>query len=865
MSSPAQTLRLCRWLLCLYPAEFRDHFSQEVCLVFEDRLREHPGPAALALMYFALVFDACKEHYHMVRQDLIYTWRSMRRDKLASSIAVIVLALGIGASTTVFTLFNGMLLRPLPYPRQERIVYVEEVSHDASGLRGAVAYPNYLDMQARNRSLEAFAMFGSGLATIRGDFDAERVPAAFVTEPIFRVLGVAPLMGRTFTPEEDRPKGGDVVVLGEDLWRRKYGADPHILGKTITIGTDPTRIIGVMPRGFHFPDLAQLWLPAQMDTATNKRTDHGMEGIGLLRPGFSTGQAQSDLRAIMRQIVEENPTETYHQTVNLYAYRARDTKRVQPVLYTLLGAVGFVLLIACANIANLLLVKAAARKKEIAVRAAIGASRSRLVRQFVIESLVLGGLGAVLGAVFAFASVPALLSLVPDTTLPRWIAFPLDGRTLAFAIGVSLGTALLVGLAPAISGSRLNVADSLKEGGRANTGSAGGAWLRGALVIVEVSLSVVLLAGAGLMIRSFLNLHNQNIGFHAEHVTAFQTALPNSRYPQGEKAAQGVRGILEQLRAIPGVAAVAGASSAPLLGGWGRSLTVENRPLLSLKDAPLINHTVVTPGYFNTLGIPILEGRDFTDADAKDPRITIVDVALARQYWPNESPLGKRVRFGPPEDNEPWHTVVGVVGEARNQSVRAIRRHSVYLPYGEFRFANLAYLVRTAPATPDPMPAVRSRITTFDRTIAISGVVALQDAVDRSIWQERFFAMLLAAFGGLALLLAVAGLYGVLAYTVAQRRHEMGIRMALGASASQIRGMVLAHSGRLAGMGLLAGAIGALLLTRLLETQLYEIQPGDPATLAIVAILLGVAAMAASYLPARRATSVDPMCALRDE
>src|SRR5215471_3484515 len=290
MSNPAHTLRLCRWLLCLYPAEFRDHFSHEVCLMFEDRLRDRPGPIAIAAMYFALFLDALKEHYHMIRQDLIYAWRSMRRDKLASSIAVIVLALGIGASTTIFTLFNGMLLRPLPYPRQERIVYVEEATNNAGGLKGAMAYPNYLDMQARNRSLEAFAMFGGGLATIRGDLEAERVPAGFVTEPAFRVLGVAPLMGRTFTPEEDRPKGPDVVVLSEDLWRRKYGADPQILGKTIILGTDPTRIIGVMPRGFHFPNLAQLWVPAQLDTKTNKRTDHGMEGIALLRPGFTVEQ-----------------------------------------------------------------------------------------------------------------------------------------------------------------------------------------------------------------------------------------------------------------------------------------------------------------------------------------------------------------------------------------------------------------------------------------------------------------------------------------------------------------------------------------------------------------------------------------------
>ncbi len=864
MLPESSALRLYRGLLCLYPAEFRDHFSREVCLLFRDRLRERPGPAALVLLYLSVLWDAPKEHYSMIRQDFVYAWRTLRRDKFTAWTAILVLALGIGSTTTVFTLIDGVLLRPLPYPDQDRLVYVEEYKTGAQVLKGAVAFPNYLDMRARNRSLQDVAMFGSGLATLRGDLEAERVPAAFVTEPLFRVLGVQPLLGRTFLPEEDRTKGPDVVVLGEDLWRRRYGADPSIVGKTIVVGSSPTRIIGVMPRNFHFPGIAELWLPAQMDVTTNKRTDHGLEGVARLRPGISVEQAQTDLRAIMQQIVRENPTETYQQTVNVSPYRLRDTRQVRPVLLTLLGAVAFVLLIACANITNLLLVKAAARKRDIALRAALGASRPRLVRQFIVESSLLGVLGAALGILLAAAAVPALLSLVP-TTLPKWIHFGLDGRMLLFVTALTTLTGVVVGLIPAISESRLNPVESLKEGGRTGAASAARARFRGLLVVAEVSLSVILLVGAGLMIRSFLGLQSQKIGFLSENITTLQTAVPGNRYPTGEKAVQLVRQVLREFRAIPGVISVAAASGVPLMDSWGRSFTVENRPVLSLRDAPLINHTVVTPGYFQTLGIPILEGRDFTDADAKNPLVTIVDQGIARQYWPNESPIGKRVRYGPPEDNEPWHIVVGVVGVARNQTVRALPRNSVYLPYGEFQFASPAYLVRTSPGLADPASALRARMAGIDRAIAISRVITLKDAIGRSIWQERFFATLLAGFGVLALLLALIGLYGVLAYTISQRTHEMGIRMALGASAGEIRRMVLFQSGRLVAAGLLIGAAGAFFLTRLLETQLYGIKPGDPATTAAVAALLAAAAMAASYLPARKATRVDPMSALRQE
>ena len=505
MPHETPALVLFRGLLCLYPAEFRDHFSREICLVAARRLRERPGFAALASMYLGVLCDAPKEHYHMIRQDVVYALRTMRRQKLSAAAAILVLALGIGSTTTVFTLVDGLLLRPLPYPAQDRLVYVEEVA-DRQSLSRVVAYPNYLDFRRDNRSLEDLALFGRGLFTLVSDTDAERIPAGFGTASLFRVLGVRPLLGRTFTVEEERFNGPHVVVLGEDLWRRRYGADQEILGKTITIGSDQTRVIGVMPEGFHFPEIAEFWVPLQINPKYNTRMDHGLEGIGRLRPGSSPLRAQEDLRAIMARISQQHPTETYGQTVNVSPYRVRDTGQMRPVLLTLLGAVGFVLLIACANTINLLLIKASARAREVAIRGALGASRARLMRQFVVESVMLGAAGALAGIALAWAAIPALLSLVPEQ-LPRWIRFTPDLRMLAFVVAVTAGTGILAGMVPAFSASRLKLVETLKEGGRTNTSGGAAASLRRALLVAEVAMSMLLLVGAGLMVQTFWKLN----------------------------------------------------------------------------------------------------------------------------------------------------------------------------------------------------------------------------------------------------------------------------------------------------------------------------------------------------------------------
>jgi putative ABC transport system permease protein len=868
------SIRLFRGLLWLYPLEFREHFTQEICLLLADNLHaqaSRPGRVAVWLAAAAGVFtDAPKEHYHMIRQDVIYAIRTMRREKLTSLVAILVLALGIGSTATIFTLVNGLLLHPLPFPEQNRLIYVEETNGKAGGVGGAVAFPNYLDFVAANRTLEAFALYNSGLVTVRHEnADAERVPGGYGTAPLFRVLGVPPLLGRTFTDDDDRPKAASVVVLSDDFWRSRYSADPAILGKTIQMGTmfgiRASQVIGVMPRSFHFPDNAQLWLPLQLDTKTNTRMDLWLEGIARLRPRVTTEQAQTDLRVIMQQISRDHPKETYGQTVNAVLFKTRTTGDVKPVLLTLMGAVGCVLLIACANISSLLLVRAAARQREIAVRGALGASRSRVIRQFVVESGLLGILGAIGGILMSWAAVPALLRLTPAGTLPIWADFTADLRTWIFILSVTAGAALLVGGLPALSASRLNLVDALKEGGRSSTVGVAGARVRTCLVAAEVALSVLLLTGAGLMIRTFLNLERQNVGFRIENLTTLYTAAPRDRYPLGPAAGQLVERIQSELASLPGVVSVAAASDVPIGDHWDRSLTVEGAPLLSLRDAPLINHTVVTPGYFKTLGIPILEGRDFNRSDEADPHVTIVDAGIARHYWPNRSALGKRVRFGPPDDNEPWHTVVGVAGEVRKE-LRQPGRNSIYIPYeNTFDHSSLAWLVRSNSGVASPGEALRRRILQIDPNVAVSDITTLRKIVDESVWQERFFATLLALFAALAMVMATVGLYGVMAYTVSRRTHELGIRMALGASAREIRAMVLLQSGRLVGAGLAIGIAASVFATRLLAKQLYGVRPTDPQTFLAVAALLVAAALLASYLPARRATRVDPILALREE
>jgi len=859
-------VRLYRGLLLLYPAEFRDEYSRELCLVLLDRCREQRSRLAVLLVWIhaalGVLTEAPKEHYHVMLQDLRHALRVMLNDAPVTAAAIAILALGIGSTTAVFTLVNGILVRPLPYPDTDRLVAVDEYERENDS-PGNVAFPNYQDLRTRTRLLEDLGVFSEGLRTIRGEGDAETVPGAQMSDGVFPILRVKPILGRVFTREEDVPNGPRVVVLGEELWKRRYAGDPGVLGRTVEIGPRRFAVIGVMPGSFHFPERAELWLPLQLSPEQSTRADYYLSAIGRLRPGVSAQQATAELASLMKQINRENPKTDVGNKARAVPIRQSITGEYRPAVITLLAAVGFLLLIACANITNLLLIKASVRAREMAVRTALGASRPRLIRQLITESALFGLAGGLAGVALAYAGVPALLSLIP-IELPRWMTFTIDARVLGFALAVSLLTSLIFGVAPAFGASRVEITGALKEGGRTGTAGARRNLLRNSLVVAEVALSLTLLAGAGLMVRSFLALRHQPMGFTTGKILTLDLAWPGDLYPQGPKARALQANIQHELASLPGATNIAFASGVPLASVWGRSLTVEGFPLLPLKQAPSIFHTVVSPNYFRTLGIPLVEGRDFTDADWDNPMVTIVDESLAKRYWPNASALGKRVRYGPPENNEPWHTIVGVAGKVRSENLPGRNRWNVYIPF-DAQHVPRAVILRTSQDPISLAQAIRARIVGLDRNIAVSQIHSLEQVIDRAAWRERFFTVLFTVFSSLALLLAAVGLYGVLSYAVSLRTHEIGIRMALGASARQVQTMVMRQGLLLTGLGLSCGILAALALTRLLTTQLYHISPSDPATfIAVTAILMCVSA-AAAFIPARRATQVEPVIALREE
>src|SRR5580693_1709367 len=760
-------VRLYRGLLFLYPAEFRDEYGRELCLALADRCRERSGRVALLFVWMHAILgvfaEAPKEHFHVMLQDIRHALRVMWKDAPITAAAIAVLALGIGATTAVFSLVNGVLVRPLPYPASDRLVAVSE--YNSSGeFANAVAFPNYLDIRARNRMLDDFGLYTEDGSTISGEGEAEIVPAGLVTDGVFHVLDVKPILGRVFSREEDVPNGAKVVVIGQELWQRRYGSDPGILGRVLEIRGARRTVIGVMPASFRFPDRAYVWIPLQLDPKVSgaTRTDHWLHGIARLRPGVSVEQATDELRSLMKQINQEHPETSYGNLAHAIPIRTYISGDYRPAVITLLCAVGFLLLIACANITNLMLIKASTRAREMALRTALGASRSRLIRQLITESLLFGFAGGAAGIVLAVAGIPLLVSLIP-IDLPLWMTFSTDWRVLGFALAISILTSLLFGVAPAFGASRVDLTGTLKEGGRSGTAGSRSHLLRNGLVVAEVALSLALLAGAGLMVRSFRALRNQTLGFSTEKALTLGLTWPDRKYSDGPKTRTLLEQIRQELGSLPGVSSVIFASGAPLASGWGRSLTVEGYPLLPLKDAPMINHTVATPGYFPTLGIPLVEGRDFTSSAWDNPHVTIVDQSLAKRYWPHESAVGKRVRYGPPEDNEPWHTVIGVAADVRSQQLNGTPSWNIYIP-ASAKYPPSTVILRTAGDPLTLSKVVRSGIAAIDRDVAVSDVFSLEQIVDRASWRERFVTVLFGVFSALALLLAAVGLYGVLAY-----------------------------------------------------------------------------------------------------
>ena len=857
-------LRLYRGVLRLYPGEFRAAYGKELCLFLLDRCREERSPAGVLKVWLAaaagVVSQAPREHWAMILQDLRYAVRRLRKEALTTTAAVAILALGIGATTLVFSLLNGLLIRPLPYPHIGRLVAVEEWDPKDASEAGRVSFLNYLDLRASARLIDELGVYDQGNVALRDGGPAAIAAAARVSDTVFAALGVSPLLGRTFTAAESAFHGPQVAVIGEDLWRRRYGADPKILGRILRVDDQQCAVIGVMPSSFSFPARAQLWAPVQMDPAEpHARTSYHLRALARLRPGVEVAQATAELATLLTRIHREHPASNNGYRIHALPLREFVTATYRRPALFLLVAVALLLLIACANVSYLLLVKASARGREMAVRIAIGATRGRLIRQLLVEGLLLGLAGGAGGVLLATVGTPALVRLIP-INLPRWMDFSLDLRVLAFALALSLLTTLIFGLVPAFVSFDRNVAEAVKDGPGGGTRRRHRR-LRDGLVVAEVALSFTLLAGAGLAVRSFLALRTQYLGYQPEHVVDISLAVPEDRYPAGPR----YRALLTELRhavgSLPGVEDAAFASGVPLNDGWGRIFTIEGHPA-ALEKMPVANHIVTTPEYFHTLGIPLLEGRPFNENDWDRP-VVIVTRTFAAQFWPHQHPVGKRLRFGPPTANEPWHTVVGVVADSLHRDLRDHQRTNVYIPFNH-HFETTELVVRSAGSPMTLAADLRRRVMSVDRDIAMNRPYSLVELLDIASWHDRFLAFLFGGFAILALLLAAGGLYAALAYSVALQTREIGIRMALGASPGRVRRMVLRQGSTVLLAGLALGLLAALAITRLVAAELYGISPFDPLAYALSAAVLLAAGLAATSLPTRRATQVEPAIALRE-
>ena len=799
-------------------------------------------------------------------QDIRYGIRSLRRSLGLTMAAVVALSLGIGATTAVFSVVDAVLLRPLPYADADRLVVT------LHGGTGPVAPGNYLDWRAQNSvfsEMGAAEAWGPNL----GGESPERVSGLHVTSSIFPLLGVRPLIGRTPLPNEEQLGHERVVVLGYGLWQRKFAGDRAVLGRTATIDGTPYEIIGVMPPDFSFPPFwavgAEMWAPLAFGEAATNRERQSLRIFGRLKPGISIETAQAQMSAITSRLDAQYPGT--NRDVQVVSLKERVVGNVRLALLVLLGAVGFVLLIACANVAHMLLARASGRQKELAVRTALGASRSRVIRQLLTESMVLGLAGGVVGVVLASWGVRTLVALAP-ANLPRLASIALDARAVAFALVVSLLTSAVFGLVPALQSAQRDLSDVLRDGDRGSTEGGARHRLRRALVASEFALAMVLLVGAGLMIRSFVALHRVDPGFDARRVMTAHVSMLGTANADTGRRGPFVEEVLRSVRAIPGVEVAGAINHLPISGdNWGLGFAIEGRPAPRPGESPRATYRVVTPGYFEAMRIPILRGRSVAATDREgSPRVVVINSVLASRYWPGVDPVGKRLTFDNPNDpNAEWITVVGVVPNVVTSDWAGPREPEVYLAY----FQAADYLHRpgghyasiSIVARGEVGASLRAAISSVDPRVVLSELQPMEQIVAGATAPSRFPLLLLGAFAVVALALAAVGVYGVMSYTVSRRTHEIGIRVALGATPREVLRLVIGEGMTVAVAGSAAGLVGALLLTRFMSTMLYGVGAMDPLTFALVALVLCGVALVATYVPARRAAHIDPLVALRSD
>ncbi len=800
-------------------------------------------------------------------QDLRYGVRMLLKNPGFTLIAVLTLALGIGANTAIFSVVNAVLLRPLPYNDPDRLALLGSRWSDSEF--AAVSLPEYLDYRARATSFQEMASYQRGGANLStGAGEPELIQSASVTVTLFSTLGVKAAWGREFLPEEEQPGAGRAALLSYGLWRRRFGGDAKIVGQTIRLNSESYTVVGVMPPGCYFPDKeTEVWTVMKIDLKDlGTRGNHNRQVIARLKPSVTLSQGQAEMDIIAGQFAHDYPKNYPAGSgwgVSVVALHERLVGKMRPVMLALLATVGLVLLIACANVANLSLARAGARRKEMAIRVALGAGRSRLVRQMLFESLLLALLGGAAGLLLANYSRYALSWLDPGA-IPRLEETSLDARALGFTMALAFLTSLIFGLAPALQAARTDVNQQLKEGG-AGSQSSGELRLRSLLVVTEVALATVLLVGAGLMIRSFARLLEVDTGLKAENVLTAQLSLSQAKYTEDHQVAAFYQQLLERLKAQPGILSAGAISILPFSGVSGDyGFGVEGYTPPSPGVEPDEEAREVAPGYFRTLGIRLLRGRLLDESDGADsPKVALVSESLARKYWGERDPIGGRIKLWGLDSDGPWWTVVGVVGDVRHFGLEAETKPILYLPNTQRTVRRMAIVVR-AEADPAAMANVVSRqVFALDPEQPVSHMKTMERLISTSAAGPRFRTLLIGLFAGLAILLAAVGLYGVISYTIGQRTREIGIRMALGASPGNVLSLVVRQGMTLALGGLALGLCASWALTRLIKDFLFNVSATDPATFAAIAAMLACVALLACYLPARRAMKVDPMVALR--
>jgi putative ABC transport system permease protein len=816
-------------------------------------------------------------------QDLRFGLKLMLKSPTATAIVVLTLALGIGANTTIFSIVDAILLRPLLYKDSERLVMVWatypqlQMSLD----RVPVSAGDFIEWRDQNTVFEQISAIDSTNLTLIGIGEPERIVGASVSANFFELMGVSPSKGRLFTHEEDQPGKNNVLVISDGLWKRRFGADPEIIGQALTLNDKSYTVIGIMPAGFQFPRAgempayfefppqAELWLPIAISPKRiSSRRNHDMAVIARLKPGVSLEQAQTEISGISARLEDQYP-ENKGWGALVMSLRSHLVGDIQTALLVLLGAVGFVLLIVCANVANILLAQSAARQQEISIRVALGASRLRIIQQLLTESLLIALAGGILGILLALSGIELFLRMRPDN-IPRSDDLALNGWSLIFTLGVSILTGIVFGLAPIYHSSKLNFSEALKQGAKSVAGSVSRRRVRSLLVVSEVALALILLTGAGLLINSFTRLLNVSPGFNPRNVLTMDISLPASRYPDKQKQTAFYQQALEKMKALPGVRSAGLVLFLPLRGAAGLDeFVIEGRPIPPDGEKPITEIRIASPDYFTTMEIPLLSGRALTEQDKADGMpVVVINETMARRFWSNESPIGSRVKTGGKEPQHNWEgiwlTIVGVVADVKG-SLDSETRPQMYFSYLQHSFPAMSIAVRTSTDTTNLSAAVRQAVQEVDKDQPVTNVNTMEKYLAESVAQRRFNTVVLGIFAAIALILAAVGIYGVMAYSVIQRTHEIGVRMALGAQKTDIIKLILRHGTALVLAGVVIGLAAAYALTRVISKMLYGVSATDPVTFGFVTLLLVGVAILASLVPALRATKVDPLVALRQE